>query len=219
MQADNIPKFTVLMAGIGELYGKNISSQLIDIYWQVLKKYELHDVQCAFQAHVKNPDCGQFFPKPADIVRFIEGSGETKALMAWAKVDRAIVQVGRYQSVVFDDPLIHVVIENMGGWVKLCAMNNEQMPFNANEFQKRYMGYVNKTPERHPKYLFGLSECENNKNGYEIQPPILIGNTEKAIEVLKAGGGVPLLTEPLDKSLVKVVLEISRSKTEKPDDK
>lgn len=217
MLTNDVPKFTILMAGMGELYGKTISSQLIDIYWQVLRKYELIDIQNAFQAHVQNPDCGQFFPKPADIVRFIEGNGESKALIAWAKVERAVIQVGRYQSVAFDDPLIHAVIEDMGGWVKLCAMKNDQMPFIANEFQKRYMGYVNKNPVRHPKYLWGILECDNTKNGFEVEPPVLIGNAEKAKEVLKSGGGTPLLTEPLEKALSKVILEISRSKFGKPE--
>ncbi len=212
MHAQDIPKFTVLMAGIGELYSKSISSKLIDIYWQVLNQYDLVDVQNAIQTHVKNPDGGQFFPKPADILRIIEGSGETKALAAWAKVERAVIQVGRYQSVVFDDPLIHAVIENMGGWVKLCAMSNEQMAFIANEFRKRYMGYVNKKPERHPKYLWGISESNNTQHGFDVAPPVLIGNSTKAKEVLQTGGGVPLLTEPLEKSLAKMVLEISRSK-------
>lgn len=219
MQTQDVSKFTMLMAGIGELYGKTISSQLIDIYWQVLRKYDLIDVQNAFQSHVKNPDCGQFFPKPADIIRFIEGNGESKALMAWAKAERAMIQIGRYQSVVFDDPLIHSVIEDMGGWVKFCAMKNEQMPFVANEFQKRYMGYVIKNPERHPKYLWGISECDNTKNGFLVEPPILIGDPEKAKEVLKLGGGTALLTEPLEKSLSKVILKISSSKFVKPDDK
>lgn len=219
MQTQDVSKFTMLMAGIGELYGKTISSQLVDIYWQVLRKYELIDVQNAFQSHVQNPDCGQFFPKPADIIRFIEGNGESKALMAWAKAERAMIQIGRYQSVVFDDPLIHSVIEDMGGWVKFCNMKNEQMPFIANEFQKRYMGYVLKQPERHPKYLWGISECDNTKNGFLVEPPILIGDPEKAKEVLKLGGGTPLLTEPLEKSLSKVILEISRTKFGKPDDK
>lgn len=217
MQAQDVPKFTMIMAGIGELYGKTISSQLIDIYWQVLRKYELIDVQNAFQSHVKNPDCGQFFPKPADIIRFIEGNGESKALLAWAKAERTMIKIGRYQSVVFDDPLIHSVIEDMGGWVKFCSMKTEQMPFVANEFQKRYMGYVNKKPERHPKYLWGISECDNAKNGFEVEPPVLIGNPERAKEVLRSGGGTPLLTEPLEKSLSKLILEISRSKFSNPE--
>lgn len=78
------------------------------------------------------------------------------------------------------------------------------------------MGYVDKKPIRHPKYLWGISECENAKNGFEIESPILIGNATKAKEVLESGGGMPLLTEPLEKSLSKVVLEISRFKSDKP---
>lgn len=218
MHSRDLEKFTILIAGIGELYGKNISDHLVDIYWQVLKQYQFEDVHNAFQSHIQNPDCGQFLPKPADIVRWIEGSGETKALLAWAKVERAVIQIGSYQSVVFDDPLIHAVLENMGGWVKLCSMKNDQMPFYANEFQKRYMGYVNKSPERHPKHLSGISECENSKNGFEVVPPILIGDSAKAKSVLESGGGVPLLTEPLDKSLAQMVLAISSSKLDKPDE-
>jgi hypothetical protein len=31
------------------------------------------------------------------------------------------MQVGAYQSVVFDDPLIHLVLEDLGGWIKICS--------------------------------------------------------------------------------------------------
>jgi hypothetical protein len=218
MQTCNVSTFTAMMAGIGELYGKRISAQLTDIYWRALKSYEMEDVQKAFQFHINNPDGGQFFPKPADIVRYIEGCGETKALNAWAKVERAISQVGIYQSVAFDDALIHAVLEDMGGWIKLCSITNEQRPFCANEFQKRYMGYVNKNPARHPKYLFGVTECDNAKNGYETAPPILLGDPIKAEEVVKAGGGVPLLSKRPTQILSNIVLQISQSKMDKNDD-
>src|SRR5688572_11086717 len=112
MKTSDVSKFSVMIAGVGELYGKAISEQLTAIYWQVLKRFELQDVQQALQTHINNPDCGQYFPKPADVVRFIEGSGETRALQAWTKVEQAIIQVGSYQSVVFDDPLIHAVLED-----------------------------------------------------------------------------------------------------------
>ncbi len=211
MLSNDISKFTAVMAGVGELYGKPISALLTDIYWQTLKSYEFEDVQKAFQAHIVNPDCGQFFPKPADIVRFIEGSGETKSLQAWAKVEKAIVQIGSYQSVAFDDPLIHAVLEDMGGWVKLCSRNNTQMPFCANEFQKRYMGFVSKRPKRHPKYLLGVIECENSKNGYPVEAPLLIGDPIKAEEVLKSGKEAPLLTQHANQLLSQFILGISKS--------
>ncbi len=211
MLCSDVSRFTTIMAGIGELYGKNISALLTDIYWRTLKGYEFEDVQKAFQAHIINPDCGQFFPKPSDIVRYIEGSGETKALLAWAKVEKAIVQIGSYQSVAFDDPLIHVVLEDMGGWVKLCSKNNSQMPFCANEFQKRYMDYVNKKPKRHPKYLLGIIEYENVKNGYAIEAPLLIGDPGKAEEVIKSGKEAALFSQHPNQLLSQHILGISKS--------
>ena len=205
MQPNDIPKFTAMIAGIGELYGKVISEALTDIYWQALKRFELCDVQRAFQVHIDNPDCGQFFPKPADVVRFIEGSGETKALHAWAKVEKAISHIGSYQSIAFDDPLIHAALDDMGGWIKLCSTTIDEMPFRANEFQKRYMGFVNKPPERHPKYLCGITERDNGKDGYAIKPPLLIGDPEKAEQVMLSGGSTDLQIKQLSKPIHKLL--------------
>ncbi len=158
MQKGDLPQFLILIANIGELYGKAVSGPLTDIYWETLKSFELEDLRRAFSAHVCNPDCGQYFPKPADIVKFIEGGGETKALQAWTKVENAIHWVGSYESLAFDDPIIHSVIEDMGGWVKLCALSLEELPFRALDFQKRYMGFVIRKPSRYPRYLCGIAE-------------------------------------------------------------
>jgi hypothetical protein len=192
MKNSDVSKFAALLTGIGELYSKMISELLMDIYWQVLKPFELQDVLQAFQAHIHNPDGGQFFPKPADIVRFIEGSGETRALQAWAIVEKAIKYIGAYQSVIFDDPLIHAVLEDMGGWIKLCGTHLDEMPFRANEFQKRYMGFVHKAPKRHPKYCCGIAEGENLRHGYSAPSRLIVGDIKKAEQVMLSGSGIPL---------------------------
>lgn len=219
MQTSDIQTFSALMAGVGELYGKTISATLTNIYWRTLKCYDIEDVQRAFNAHIHNPDCGQFFPKPADIVRFIEGSGETRALFAWTIVEKAIQQVGIYQSVVFDDPLIHAVLEDMGGWVKLCTMTHAEMPFRANEFQKRYLGFVLKKPNRYPRYLCGIIESENTKNGYACEAPLLLGDASKAEEVMSSGNGSSLLQQQPSKSFSELILQICKSPSDKDKDK
>jgi hypothetical protein len=38
------------------------------------------------------------------------------------------------------------------------------------------MGFLIKKPERHPKYLVGITETDNAKNGFEIKPPVLVGD-------------------------------------------
>lgn len=123
MEFDDVPEFTIMMVGIGEIYRSPISKFLTGHLLKSLKHFEWQDVECALNAHIYNPDCGQFFPKPADVVRFIEGSGETRALQAWSKVEQAIKQVGGYQSVVFDDALIHAVLENMGGCISIRSLH------------------------------------------------------------------------------------------------
>jgi len=195
MQLCDFEEFGKNLVGIGELYGKEISEYLANIYWKALEKYELEDVEKAFNTHVVNPDGGQFMPKPADIVKLIEGSGETKALEAWAKAEKTIRSVGSSQSVAFDDGLIHAVIEDMGGWERFCSGTEDELPFKAREFQKRYMGFVTKPPLRYPPYLPGWSERNNNAMGYVdfIKPPVLIGDREKAEKVKLNGGGAPLL--------------------------
>ncbi len=79
------PKFAQSMAAIGEIYGKDISEVMVGIYWNALKPYPVEDVMRSFQGHTRDTDNGQFFPKPADLLRHIEGNKDGKALMAWSK--------------------------------------------------------------------------------------------------------------------------------------
>ena len=44
-----------------------------------------------------------------------------QAQQAWSKVLNAVRRMGGDATVIFDD-LIHSVIDDMGGWVRLCEM-------------------------------------------------------------------------------------------------
>lgn len=183
------PSFIELLTGMAAVHNKNLSKAVIDIYWQALARFTLADVKHALQTHVNHPDGGQFFPKPADIIRLLEGSGSDKASTAWAKVEKAIARIGSYSSVVFDDSLIHAVIEDMGGWIKLCEKTAEKLSFNGLEFQKRYQGFLTTPPKRHPKVLKGRVEADNARNGHKVPPPIFVGDKIKARKVQAGGGG------------------------------
>lgn len=192
MQTNDMPNFLILMTGLGALYGKPINEPLVDIYWRALQRFDFASVKEAFQAHVDNPDSGQYMPKPADVVRYLEGSSRTQALQAWSRVVKAIGSIGSYQSVVFDDPIIHAVVAEMGGWVQLCKVKEDELPFKANEFEKRYAGYVLHPPEKYPKQLTGILEQQNSIQGYEVKPPTLIGDQQKALLVYQGGGEAAL---------------------------
>jgi hypothetical protein len=192
MQTSDMPNFLNLLTGLGALYGKPINEPLVEIYWRALQRFEFPAVKEALQAHVDNPDSGQFMPKPADVVRYLEGGSRTQALQAWSRVVKAIGSIGCYRSLVFDDSVIHAVVSDMGGWVQLCKVTEDELPFKANEFEKRYTGYVLHPPETYPKQLTGVIEQQNSSQGHEVEPPVLIGDQHKALLVYRSGGDTAL---------------------------
>ena len=182
-------RFADLLTDVMAYYGKDASEFMLSIFWDALKRFDFEDVSRAFNVHAQNPDNGQFAPKVADIMRMIEGSTQTQGMLAWSKVQAAIGSVGRMRSVAFDDPLIHAVISDMGGWYALCSCNAEDLPFKARDFEKRYQGYRSRreVPAFQP-YLIGGHEADNRLNGYPNRTkPVLIGNPERARLVMEKG--------------------------------
>ena len=178
------PKFAQSMAAIGEIYGKDISEVMIGIYWNALKPYPTEDVQRAFQGHTRDTDNGQFFPKPADLLRHIEGNKDGRALQAWSKAYKAICSYGRRNSVVFDDPAIHAVISEMGGWIEFAGVTEEELPFRAREFEKRYRAMLITGVQKCETILIGMDDAQNIRSGFQETPkPFLLGDVIKAKQI------------------------------------
>ncbi len=206
-------EFTLLLTLVTEQYGRPISPNVIELYWNALRGYGLPAIRTALNTHVLNPDTGQYMPKIADIVRAIQGGTEDRALRAWAKVDRAVREVGPYASVVFDDPLIHAVIEEMGGWIQFGKKPEKEWPFVAKEFETRYRTLVGR--ERavaHPPSLTGLVEADHARHGtmgQTLPPPTIIGDSSRAHEVFRTGRVEDAKGHPL------LSMEVWRSRTTK----
>ncbi len=195
MIESNRKDFFKLLAGVYAFYAKEFSEFAGNVWWEAMQPYDFTAVRQAFNRHAVNPDAGQFLPKPADIVKMLQGSTQDSALVAWAKVDRAIRIVGTYRSVVFDDPLIHRVITEMGGWIQLGTKTTKEWPFLENEFVNRYRGYRMRSeiPE-FPPVLVGISESSNAENNREhTEPPTLIGDSVRAQKVMLAGSNKQIL--------------------------
>ena len=186
--------FQLLMGDVYAFYGKDYSAFAGRVWWEAMKTFDFKAVGDALNRHCVNPDAGQFMPKPADVVRMLQGSTQDSALAAWSKLDRAVREVGTYRSVVFEDPLIHRIVLEMGGWVSLGMKTEEDWPFLRNEFVNRYRGYRGRSevPE-YPPVLIGLAEANNRKAGFDAEPPILIGNPETAKRVMLSGSNKHIL--------------------------
>lgn len=180
-------KFFGLMADVHAFYRQDVSTFALSVWWEAMKPFDFQAVAGALNRHCVNPDNGQFMPKPADIMKLLRGSTQDSALVAWAKVDRAVRTVGTYRSVVFDDPAINAVLQDMGGWAQLGNKTEDEWPFVAREFENRYRGYRNRGEFEYPKWLSGIAEAHNVQNGQRVEPPVLIGDERTAKLVLQGG--------------------------------
>jgi hypothetical protein len=187
VQTEDQAAFLALMVQLGVLYKQAMQAMLMELYWVALERFALSAVKQAVQAHVNHPDKGQYMPKPADLLRHLEGSGQAQALRAWSTVAQAIREVGGYSSVVFDDPLIHAVIADMGGWMRLCQILISELPFREHVFVARYRGYLGRPPADYPRQLIGTLAHQQTLSQSRVDPVVCIGDRQKARRVYAQG--------------------------------
>lgn len=188
MKSNDSARFRACLLALSELYGREVSEAVASIWWKALARFEIDAVEGAFQRHFTNPDVGQYPPKPADIVRMLEGTSLDSSMVAWAKVDKAVRAVGTYASVAFDDALVHRVLHDMGGWIGLGQKTEDEWPFVGNEFRARYHAYRSRqeAPE-YPARLVGIAEADNGRKGYAVSEVVLIGDADRARKVVENG--------------------------------
>jgi hypothetical protein len=189
-------EFAQFMGGMFAVYNKEVSPMLLRIWFESLRQYDLKAVKDALARHLLNPDNGQFLPKPADVVKLIGGTTIDTALEAWSAVDNAVRTVGTYRSVVFADPIIHKVIQDMGGWVALGNKKEDEWAFVAKEFQTRYRGIkTTGQPVDAPAQLTGIAAQQNSVAGIQYkEQPILIGKRNDSIRTINSTNEVARLS-------------------------
>ncbi len=160
-------KFLEYMTLLGELHDKKITQILLEAYWKSIE--DIPD-ELAYKIFDQAIAMCKFFPKPADLRELAFGTADKDpAELAWAKVYSACSHIGFYDSVEFDDPVIHSVIKAMGGWPKLCMTNESEMKWKRKEFITLYNTLKGK--QDHPDYLPGIIERDNAALGYPSAIP------------------------------------------------
>jgi hypothetical protein len=188
MTPDDFEKFHALLSDVYAFYGKDISTFAARVWTEAMRPFDYAAVAAALNQHVMSPDSGQYLPKPADVVKVLQGSTQDSALVAWSKIDSTVRHKGTYVSVAFDDPIIHRVIQEMGGWVHIGGKSEDEWPFVKNEFVNRYRGYKTRGfQHEYPPVLLGIADSYNAQQGFATSTPLLVGNPEKAQKVLAGG--------------------------------
>jgi len=158
-----------------ELFDKPLSQLLTSVYWKALEPFTDGQCERAFKEIILS---SKFFPKPADFIERLTGKQEDQATQAWICVVEAIRRYGNYQSVGFANPVIHSVIEFMGGWGATGEWQDSELKWKQKEFERLYN--IMQQSEKHPEYLPGLCEIENGTRGYDVNTAIVrIGSIGK----------------------------------------
>ena len=157
---------------------------------QACSPFSIEQVSKALTAHATDAERGQFAPKVADIVRILSGTATDRAALAWGKCLEAMSSVGAYTDVVFDDPAIHAVVEDLGGWPKLCRTEMKELGYVQHRFCESHRAYTGRGQFDYPRRLGGdrSPDSEYEKVGLKLPRPALIGNPDRAKLVYQNGG-------------------------------
>jgi len=183
--------FHTLLKDVHSFYRQDLTDFAARVWWEAMHAFSFEQVSKGFSAHAADPKAGSFLPKPADLVRILQGTHEDRSLLAWGKTLEAMQRVGAYTSVVFDDPAIHAAIVDMGGWAKLCRSEHDELQFVQKRFTELHAAYTRRGSFDYPRKLTGVCEIENSARGHRAQPPVLVGNQIAARQVLELGTDGP----------------------------
>lgn len=166
--------FCLLIQGADEALAAKPRSELaLGMMFRILQRYDFKVVQEAVEEHMRQ---GDFVVKPADIIRYIDGTAADRAALAWRMVVRAMQRLGHYDSVRFPLPAYHYAIEQMGGWQGLCQrLTDEELHFREKDFARffeigeRVASWDHEPGKVHVlPYLVGFYEADNRARGYAL---------------------------------------------------
>lgn len=170
MKNEDKRAFFDLMMAAGEVYGREVTQPMAAIYFSALANVSIEQVQEAMMAHMQNPDSGQFFPKPADLIKQMTGTTkqqdaaiEDRAAVAWACIERDVRRIGSYGTLKLDDKQALATIKAMGGWQSICQTETSKMEWKRKEFIRMYETFERTPLDALPSSLPGRIELSEAK--------------------------------------------------------
>ena len=172
MTSKDFKRFSYAMAALEENFDHQCSSAKVKLYFSELSDLSIEEIEFGVRKILKEAVYPKF-PTIGAIRQAILGCAEDQAILAWQKVFKAMKIIGQYRSVQFDDPVIHSVIELMGGWENICMVEEKELQWKQKEFINLYKALQGRKIN-HPEYLFGISELQNIQKGYReaIEEPV-----------------------------------------------
>lgn len=190
MQATDRAALVQIVTDVLAYYRQPVSEFTLQVWCQACQPFTLEQISKAMTAHAVDPERGQFAPKVADVIRILQGTYTDRAQLAWGKALEAMSSVGAYSDVIFDDPAIHAVIEDLGGWPKVCRTETDELGYMQHRFCESHKAYTGRGKFDYPRKLMGdrSPDVEYEKKGLPPPKPAVVGDGKAALQVYQGGG-------------------------------
>jgi hypothetical protein len=124
----NEQRFGEILGILCICFDKEISEPLLKVYWQIFKNYDQRLVEKAFSKAMT--EC-VFFPKPAEIIRFMRE--DANALEYWGMLMTGL-ECGKEPN----DSKTKEVVRRLGGWERLQTLNYDELHWLEKRFVEHY---------------------------------------------------------------------------------
>jgi len=200
-------KFAELMAGMGEVFQKDVSKGMMKIYWNALEGMDIDDISKAVSHIVMTRTITGTLPLPAEIIQAAEGNPEEKAELAWRTLIKTIQDHGFYDSVQFEDGAIGETVKALGGWLRISGFDDDwtegNLKWRRKEFLNLYHSFARQKPG--PVKLIGYHEGNNTGKHDDFIPQIIfVGRNGQYLQLENDSDVKQITAEP---DIVKQIAE------------
>ena len=134
MRDDDKKAFAEMMAAGCAVYDrKPMEKAALQMYWQLLTRFEIADVQAAMQRHMER---SEWFPKPADLIKQITGESGKNAITLWTRIISNLER-GNYDLDQFDGKARNA-LQAIGGMKQLGLTSYDVLDFKRKAFIEAY---------------------------------------------------------------------------------
>lgn len=147
--------------------GKKLSEPQLKAYRILLDDIQDQDFTAGINTMLRERVYSNF-PMPAEIREYClglrNGDLDLKIARAVTQIKKAIGSAGMYTTVTFDDPIIHLIIRDFGGWVNLCSKSLDDFENLLKwDLPKLYKAYSTRKNTEIPTILLGAGSDKTVK--------------------------------------------------------
>lgn len=184
---------------LSDYFRQQLTDGAMEGYWIALSDLTDAQMNAAVTRALRE---SKFLPSGSELITFagVANALPLRIAEAWEAVRRAI-RVHDYTDSVDFGPRVNAVVRNMGGWLRLCELNREQLDvWGRKEFERAYEAFADK-PE---------GQLNGEPHRGELLGPIhwvQIGNANARRDPKRQ------LPSPSDDSAMRLVAELAERKS------